>query len=169
MKCETIWISRPTTLLWIISCCACIMQMGCKGDSSYQRRLTDVVQDDTIYVTFHSPAGWELVVYPEGAGRISFGSSRAESLTFPKETFQYKKLIDRTLEGIGPNEKLHPKSVGVTFGQPGIDYFSVKYLGDDDLALAVFEKAFEAALLTDAPTYHKRRMKKKYRNEPPVK
>lgn len=168
MNCNLPWISKTGAVLWIFACCFCLSQMGCDVDTSYQKRLTDVIHDDTIYLRLHSSAGWELIVFPEGSGRLSFTSSRVESLTFPKGTFNYKKLIGEIIERLSQQKTMGKNAIGVTFGLPNIDYAEVEFLADHILAKSVFDKAYTAVISSKAPIYNKRRLKKRYRKRPPV-
>ena len=167
MTCEAIWVSSKKTLFW---CCYLgILLISCDVDTSYQKSLTSVLLEDTICVTLYSPVGWELIIFPEGSGRLSFGSSRDESLTFPKGTYQYPKLMDQIEKATSPKKPDNDSFlIGVTFAQPEIDYSNVEYLADRDLAKTVFNKAYQSALTTKTPVYKKRKLKKRFRNEPPV-
>lgn len=143
--------------------------MGCDVDSSYQKRLTHVVNDDTIYLALHSSLGWELVVFPEGSGRLSYRPTRAESLTFTKGTFNYKKLIDQMASGLSREKPAGPYSITVTFGLSEFEHPGVDYLENLTLAKSIFDKAYAGALSSNAPVYNKRRLKKRYQKRPPVK
>lgn len=190
MNCETPWISIVNlacalpntpihqyanallrfikTIRWVITCYVCLALLSCEVDTSYQKRLTEVVQADTIFVTLHSSVGWELVVFPEGSGRLSFSSSRAESIAFSKGTFDYKKLMSQILDHLSLQKPIGKNAVGVTFGLPDPNNHVVEFLTDQVMAKTVFDKAYAAVLSSEVPIYNKRRLKKRYRKRPPV-
>ena len=168
MKCETKWISKTNRVFWICTCFLCCQQLGCDVDNSYQKRLTHVGNDNTIYLTLHSSIGWELMVFPEGSGRLSYSATRGESLTFAKGTFDYKKLIDQMMKGVSPEKPTGPYLITVTFGLSELDNAKVDYLANPTLAKSIFDQAYTGVLSSNAPVYNKRRLKKKYRKKPPV-
>ena len=80
-------------LVWLLG--TPFLNNGCQQDSAYRQSMVDLLAEDTLYLSLHSPFGWVLDVFPEGSGKLCFQPNPVESITFPQKTFDYRGLKKR--------------------------------------------------------------------------
>ena len=145
-----------------------IITFNCDRETTYRQVLTDMQAGDTLYLSLLTEKGWGLKVFPEGAGRISFGSKPSESLPFPERTFDFASLANTLQDAPQHTSPEEGFVITISFRAAEQKGNKPRYLKDFQLAHELFEKAYHAAMHTQAPVYNKRRVKKRYRQRRPV-
>lgn len=130
--------------------------------------MVQLSDKDTIYIHISSPEGWILEVFPGGSGKMSLQWYSDFSVSFTEGSFQFEKLKQRLLRQSSHQKPLSHQMGLINFGLVHPKLQKTRYVKDMPLIDTLFKQAKQAVLSTNDKIYLKRKLRKLYRQYPPV-
>ncbi len=140
----------------------------CETNTQRDHLMRHVAANDTILISISTASGWLLDVYAAGDGVLKYRSKALDSYHFGENTFEFDSLRAQLIKRLQKVDFHRPPILGVrivTSQQPSGRFFALQ---DEWVAQDLFNKAFQAGLLSVNKERRSYRLKKIYKIYPPI-